>query len=57
MRKQLEALLTRIEALKLIAEDKCDSENEKTVERYENITGMLDEAIDSVQQAIDEFDS
>jgi len=58
MRKQLEALITKMEAMKESAEEKADnSENDKIVDRYEGISAYLDEAIGSIQSAIEEFDS
>jgi signal transduction histidine kinase len=58
MRQKLEKLLASIEALRDAAQEKADeSEREATQDRYTNIANALDEAINSVQEAIDEFDS
>jgi signal transduction histidine kinase len=57
MRQKLEKLLASIEALRDAAQEKADeSEREATQDRYGNIANALDEAINSVQEAIDEFD-
>jgi signal transduction histidine kinase len=57
MRQKLEKLLASIESLRDAANEKADdSDNEKIQDRYGNIANALDEAINSVQEAIDEFD-
>lgn len=56
MRKQLEALVSKIETLRDAAQEKADeSERDATVERYENIAEALEAAIENVQEAIDAF--
>lgn len=57
MRKSLESMLSKLEAMQAQAEDRCDSENEATAERYDNVCGCLSAAIEAIGDAIDCFNS
>jgi hypothetical protein len=56
MKTQLTTLSMRLDALIASAEDKADSDNEKTAERYETIIECLQAAHESIEEAIAAFD-
>jgi len=56
MLKQLISVRGKLEALRDKAEEYQDSDNEKTQEKYDGIAGMLDAAIDAVNEAIHQLE-
>ena len=58
MKKQLEAVRAKCEAMRIKAEETADdSERDTTQDRYTAIAEHLDEAIMAIESAIAEFDS
>jgi len=53
MKKQIETLITKLEAMLERASDLSDSENEKTSDKYTNIAEIIEEVLSSLQEAID----
>jgi hypothetical protein len=50
MKAQIQAQIGRLEKLKESAEEKADSDNDATAERYEQVIAGLEEAINVLEE-------
>jgi len=57
MKAQLQKLLTKFEAMTTAAEDLAGSDNEKTAERYDEVSVILNSIVDSIEEAIGVLES
>lgn len=57
MRKQLMAIITKLEAMQARADELANSENETTADRYCDVPDAISAAIDSLQEAVDALES
>ena len=56
MKTQFGKIVAQLTNMKERAEELADSENEKTIEKYENIPDFIDMAIDAIEEAIEALD-
>lgn len=55
MKKSIEAVKAKIEQMMATAENRCDSENEDTANKYSDVLANLETAFDALNDALDCF--
>jgi hypothetical protein len=55
MKKSIEAMKTKLESMMAQAEDRCDSENEDTANKYSDVLANLETAFEALNDALDCF--
>lgn len=56
MKKQLQAMLDKLEKLKEQADDLSSSDNETTADKYSDVYGSLDSAYAEIEAAIERME-